>query len=71
MHSASRPPTRWDFPPTASPRKARSIVQALHGLIDHATAQQREIDRLVAALERHGIALDDAKREAPKVDPRD
>jgi serine O-acetyltransferase len=45
------------------------LSKALHGLIDHATAQQREIDRLVAALERNGIALDDARREAPKVDP--
>jgi serine O-acetyltransferase len=47
------------------------LSKALHGLIDHAAAQQREIDRLVAALERHGIALDEAKREAPTVDPRD
>ncbi len=45
------------------------LAKALHGLIDHAVAQQREIDRLVAALERNGIALDEAKREAPKVDP--
>ena len=46
------------------------LAKALHGLIDHAAAQQREIERLVAALERNGIALDDAKREAPKVDPQ-
>jgi serine O-acetyltransferase len=45
------------------------LAKALHGLIDHAAAQQREIDRLVAALERNGIPLDEAKREAPKVDP--
>ncbi|HQR21813.1 MAG TPA: serine O-acetyltransferase [Burkholderiaceae bacterium] len=45
------------------------LVKALHGLIDHAAAQQREIDRLVAALERKGIALEEAKLEAPKVDP--
>jgi serine O-acetyltransferase len=45
------------------------LSKALHGLIDHATAQQREIDRLVAALERNGIALDDVTREVPKVDP--
>jgi serine O-acetyltransferase len=44
------------------------LTKALHGLIDHATAQQREIDRLVSALERNGIALDDARAEAPKVD---
>jgi serine O-acetyltransferase len=44
------------------------LTKALHGLIDHATAQQREIDRLVSALERNGIALDEARAEAPKVD---
>lgn len=43
------------------------LSKALHGLIDHATAQQREIDRLVAALERHGIALDDGTQAMPKV----
>lgn len=46
------------------------LAKALHGLIDHAAAQQREIERLVAALERHGIPLDEAKREAPTVDPQ-
>ncbi|HTN50328.1 MAG TPA: serine O-acetyltransferase [Burkholderiaceae bacterium] len=46
------------------------LAKALHGLIDHAAAQQREIERLVAALERNGIMLDEAKREAPTVDPR-
>jgi serine O-acetyltransferase len=46
------------------------LAKALHGLIDHAAAQQREIERLVAALERNGIALDEAKREAPTVDPQ-
>jgi serine O-acetyltransferase len=44
------------------------LTKALHGLIDHASAQQREIDRLVSALERNGIALDEARAEAPKVD---
>ncbi|MGZ8994662.1 MAG: serine O-acetyltransferase [Burkholderiaceae bacterium] len=44
------------------------LTKALHGLIDHATAQQREIERLVAALERSGISLDDVTSEAPKVD---
>ena len=37
------------------------LTKALHGLIDHAAAQQREIDRLVAALERSGIALDEVQ----------
>jgi serine O-acetyltransferase len=44
------------------------LTKALHGLIDHAAAQQREIDRLVAALERQGIALEDVQAEAAKVD---
>lgn len=44
------------------------LAKALHGLIDHAAAQQREIGRLIAALERTGIALDDVTAEAPKVD---
>jgi serine O-acetyltransferase len=44
------------------------LAKALHGLIDNAAAQQREIDRLVAALNRQGIALDDVKAAAPKVD---
>jgi len=46
------------------------LVKALHGLIDHAAQQQREIERLVAALERHGIALHDVTAAAPTVDPR-
>ena len=44
------------------------LTKALHGLIDHAAAQQREIERLVAALERSGISLDDVASEASKVD---
>lgn len=46
------------------------LIKALHGLIDHAAAQQREIERLVAALQRHGIALDDVTAAAPTVDPQ-
>jgi serine O-acetyltransferase len=46
------------------------LVKALHGLIDHAAQQQREIERLVAALERHGIALDEVTAAAPTVDPQ-
>jgi serine O-acetyltransferase len=45
------------------------LVKALHGLIDHADRQQREIDRLVAALKRHGISTDEAVAERPTVDP--
>jgi serine O-acetyltransferase len=44
------------------------LVKALHGLIDYASAQQQEIERLKAALARNGIAIDDV--EAPKVDPQ-
>src|SRR5438067_11252918 len=44
------------------------LTKALHGLIDHVAAQQREIDRLVTALNRQGIALDDVKAAAPTVD---
>ena len=44
------------------------LTKALHGLIDHVSAQQREIDRLVAALNKQGIALDDVKAAAPTVD---
>lgn len=33
------------------------LVTAMHGLIDHAAAQQQEIERLRLALERHGIAI--------------
>jgi serine O-acetyltransferase len=43
------------------------LVKALHGLIDHAAAQQGEIERLVEALKKHGIPIDDVER-AP-VDP--
>ena len=45
------------------------LVKALHGLIDHADQQQREIDRLVAALKRHGISIDEVSAERPTVDP--
>jgi len=44
------------------------LTKALHGLIDYAAAQQREIERLKAALERSGIAIDDL--DPPAVDPR-
>jgi serine O-acetyltransferase len=44
------------------------LVKALHGLIDHAEQQQREIDRLIAALRRHGIAIDEVSAERPTVD---
>jgi serine O-acetyltransferase len=43
------------------------LVKALHGLIDHAAMQQREIERLVAALKRHSIQVDGADIEPPAV----
>ncbi|MGE5338280.1 MAG: serine O-acetyltransferase [Gemmatimonadota bacterium] len=46
------------------------LVKALHGLIDHVDAQQREIERLVAALERHGIPIEDVEAARPTVDPK-
>jgi len=50
-----------------SPDGDDPLVKALHGLIDHADRQQREIERLVAALHRHGIAIDDAA-DGPAID---
>jgi len=46
------------------------LVKAMHGLIDHVDAQQREIERLVAALARHGIAIDAVEAERPAVDAK-
>ncbi|MCS6945154.1 MAG: serine O-acetyltransferase [Sutterellaceae bacterium] len=45
------------------------LIKAIHGLIDHAAAQQRMIDKLVAALQQQGIGLEDVKAEAPRADP--
>ena len=44
------------------------LVKALHGLIDCSDKQQREIDRLVAALRRNGISVDEVDAERPTVD---
>jgi serine O-acetyltransferase len=44
------------------------LTKALHGLVDHAAAQQRVIDQLVLALERNGIPLDEAKSAAKAMD---
>jgi serine O-acetyltransferase len=43
------------------------LTKALHGLVDHATAQQRVIDQLVVALEKNGISIDEAKSAAKAV----
>jgi len=46
------------------------LTKALHGLIDHATSQQRVIDQMVAALERNGIPIGgEAKTAAHAVNP--
>ena len=34
------------------------LTKALHGLIDHAASQQRQIDRLVSLLERQGVSVE-------------
>jgi serine O-acetyltransferase len=44
------------------------LTKALHGLIDHAAAQQQVIEQMVAALERNGIPLGDARAAAQSVD---
>jgi len=46
------------------------LIKALHGLIDYAAAQQREIEALKAALRRQGIMLDEGEGPAAPVDPR-
>ncbi len=46
------------------------LIKALHGLIDHAAAQQCEIEALKAALRRQGIKLDGSQEPAAPVDPR-
>lgn len=45
------------------------LAQALHGLVDHAIAQQRQIECLQAALIRAGIALEETRGESAPVDP--
>jgi serine O-acetyltransferase len=50
------------------------LMKALHGLIDHADAQQRVIDQLVVALERNGISIDEARtavQAVHAVDPKE
>lgn len=47
------------------------LISALHGLIDHASTQQHEIERLVEALARHGIRLEVDAVERPAVSPQD
>jgi serine O-acetyltransferase len=44
------------------------LTKALHGLIDVAAAQSREIEKMAAALARAGISLEDNGVSAPHVD---
>jgi len=44
------------------------LTKALHGLVDHASAQQRVIDQMVAALEKKGIFVEEANAAARAVD---
>ncbi|MCA3218629.1 MAG: serine O-acetyltransferase [Burkholderiales bacterium] len=46
------------------------LMKALHGLIDHAAAQQREIEALKHALRRQGIVVDEREVAAAAVDPK-
>ncbi len=46
------------------------LIKALHGLIDHAAAQQREIEALKDALRRQGIEVDERQVPAAAVDPK-
>jgi serine O-acetyltransferase len=46
------------------------LITALHGLIDHAAAQQREIEALKAALRRQGITVDEREVPSATVDAR-
>lgn len=41
------------------------LVKALHGLVDQAVAQQQQMEVLRAALARSGIAVEEARSEAP------
>jgi serine O-acetyltransferase len=48
------------------------LTKALHGLVDHASAQQAVIEKLVVALERNGISIDEARtavKAVKAVDP--
>ncbi len=44
------------------------LVKALHGLIEHASSQQKQIEDLQAALARAGIEVEVVRVEAPALD---
>lgn len=45
------------------------VVQAIHKLLDHASATDERMGRLVAQLQRDGIEIGDAKATADRFDP--
>ena len=45
------------------------VVQAIHKLLDHASATDARLDRLVARLQREGVEIGDAKATAERFDP--
>ena len=45
------------------------VVQAIHKLLDHASATDERIERLVARLRRDGLEMGDAKATAERFDP--
>lgn len=45
------------------------VVQAIHKLLDHASATDERMERLVAQLQRDGLEMGDAKATADRFDP--
>lgn len=45
------------------------VVQAIHKLLDHASATDERMERLVAQLQRDGLEMGDAKATAERFDP--
>lgn len=52
-----------------SPDMDDPVVQAVHKLLDHATATDERLERLVAQLKRDGLEMADAKATAERFDP--
>ena len=45
------------------------VVQAIHKLLEHASATDARLERLVAQLRRDGVEVGDAKATAERFDP--
>jgi serine O-acetyltransferase len=45
------------------------VIQAIHKLLDHASATDERMERLVAQLQRDGLEMGDAKATAERFDP--